>query len=201
MWYVGWWYYLELIPALSEPFNSSSHWNPVQVYEYDHQEKVSDRSSRWSKEINDALFGFLATPILPPFEAIQLSKSYHRTIAKVKNVQRRASAPESIVDQLQRPNQLGSKLKDAMDNQGCHMVWTQIPSIQGFGACYFHTWHWNLGTQLEKLSLEGFWEGYEDAYDVSHQSVYFNYLSYFVGQILRASTKLNALKLILDFKM
>lgn len=86
MWYAGWWYNLQLIPVQSEPFNSSTHLNPVQVYEYDRREKVSDRSSRLSKEINDALFGFLATPILLPFEAIQLSKSYNRTIAKVKNV-------------------------------------------------------------------------------------------------------------------
>ena len=59
---------------------------------------------------------------------------------------------------------------------------TQIPSIQGFHASNFYIWHQNLTTRLEKLSLEGF---QEDAYDVSCQSVFFNNLSYFVGETWR----------------
>jgi hypothetical protein len=64
------------------------------------------------------------------------------------------------------------------------MLGTQIPSIQGFGASYYHMWHWNLGRRLEKLSLEGF---QEDAYYVSCLSVFFNYLPYFVAHIWRIS--------------
>ena len=62
-----------------------------------------------------------------------------------------------------------------------HMLGTQIPFVQGFGASYFHVWHRNLGRRLKKLLIKGFREGHEDAYDVSCQSVFFNYLSYFVG--------------------
>ena len=49
---------------------------------------------------------------------------------------------------------------------------TQIPSMKGFGDSYFHVWHSNLGWQLEELSLEGFQEGHEDAYDVARQSAF-----------------------------
>ena len=71
-------------------------------------------------------------------------------------------------------------------NSRNHMLGTQIASIQGFGASYFYIWHWNLGKWLEK-SLEGFQEGHEDAYDVSCQSAFFDYLSYFVGRNWRIS--------------
>ena len=72
-------------------------------------------------------------------------------------------------------------------NTRSHILGTTIPSIQDFGASNFHIWHWNLGRQLEKLSLEGFWEVHEDGYDVSRQSVFFDYLSYLVGQICKTS--------------
>ena len=62
------------------------------------------------------------------------------------------------------------------------MLGTQIPFVQGFGASYFHVWHKSLGTQLVELSLEGFQVGHEDAFDISRQSVFFNYRPYFVGQ-------------------
>lgn len=61
------------------------------------------------------------------------------------------------------------------------MLRTQITFIEGFGASSFHAWHENLRRQVEKLSLESFREGHEDAYNVSHQTVFFDYLSYFVG--------------------
>ena len=60
------------------------------------------------------------------------------------------------------------------------MLGTQIPFIQGFGASYFHVWHQNLGRRLEKLSLKDFQKGHEDAYGVSRQSAFFDYLSYYV---------------------
>ena len=68
------------------------------------------------------------------------------------------------------------------------MLGTQIPSIQGFGASNFHIWHWNVGSRLEKLSFEGFWEGHEDTF-VSCQSEFFDNLSYFVGWIWRTPHK------------
>ena len=34
-----------------------------------------------------------------------------------------------------------------------HMLGTQIPSIQGFGASDFHVWHQNLGRQLGKTLI------------------------------------------------
>jgi hypothetical protein len=40
------------------------------------------------------------------------------------------------------------------------------------------------GIWLEKLLFESLWKGHEDVYDVSRQSVFFNYLSYHIGQIL-----------------
>ena len=62
-----------------------------------------------------------------------------------------------------------------------HMLGIQVTSSQGFGTSHYHVWHQNLGMCLEKLSLEGFQKGFEDAYDVSRQSAFFDYLSYFVG--------------------
>jgi hypothetical protein len=72
----------------------------------------------------------------------------------------------------------------------CHMLGTQISSIQGFSASYFHIWHQKLGRQLEKLSLVSLWEGHEDPYDVSNQSAFFDYLSYLIGQIQRTSHRI-----------
>ena len=40
-----------------------------------------------------------------------------------------------------------------------HMLGTQIPFIQGFGASNSHIWHRNFGRRLEKLSLEGLEKG------------------------------------------
>ena len=54
-----------------------------------------------------------------------------------------------------------------------HMLGTQIPSSQGFGASYFHACHQNFRRQLKKLSMKGFQEGHEDAF--------FDYSSHFVG--------------------
>jgi hypothetical protein len=73
-------------------------------------------------------------------------------------------------------------------NSWSHMLGTQIPFIQGFGASNFHIWHWNLGGNLKKILLEGFWQGLEDAYFVSCQSAFFDNLSYFVDQIWRKIT-------------
>ena len=61
------------------------------------------------------------------------------------------------------------------------MLEIELTSIQCFGASYYHAWHQNVEMCLEKLSLEGFLKEYEDAYDVLRQSVFFNFLSYFVG--------------------
>ena len=70
------------------------------------------------------------------------------------------------------------------------LLGAQIPSIQGFGASYFHVWHWKLGRWLEILSLEGFQEGHEDGYDVSRQSAFFDYLSYFTCKIWKTSHRI-----------
>ena len=43
------------------------------------------------------------------------------------------------------------------------------------------------GGDFKKLSLEGFWEGHEDTYDVPHQSEFLDYLSYSIGRIWRTS--------------
>ena len=67
---------------------------------------------------------------------------------------------------------------------------TQISPIQGFSASYFHVWHQNLGRRFEKLSSESLWEGHEDAYDVSRQSVLFDYLLYHTSQIQRTSHRI-----------
>jgi hypothetical protein len=79
------------------------------------------------------------------------------------------------------------------------MLGTQIPSIQGIGASNFHIWQWNLGRWLKKLSLEGFQEGHEDAYDISHQSMFFNYLSYLLAKFKELPIELYTLQLIVGF--
>ena len=67
----------------------------------------------------------------------------------------------------------------------------QISPIQGFtSASYFHVWHWNLGRWLEILSLESLWEGHGDAYDISRQSEFLDYLSYLIGWIRRISYRI-----------
>ena len=63
------------------------------------------------------------------------------------------------------------------------MLGTQIPSIQGFGASNFHTWQWKIGEMTLKTFIESFQEGHDNAYDVSHQSVFFNYLSYLLANL------------------
>ena len=64
-----------------------------------------------------------------------------------------------------------------------YVLWTQIPSTQGFGA---PTFTYGIERPLEKLSLIGrFSRRHEDAYDVSFQNVFFDYLSYFGGWIWR----------------
>jgi hypothetical protein len=75
-------------------------------------------------------------------------------------------------------------------NEAIVRVTCQIPSSQGLGASNFHIWHQNLGRQPGKLSLEGFGEGHEDAYDVSSQSAFFHNLSCFAGQIWRTSHRI-----------
>ena len=61
-------------------------------------------------------------------------------------------------------------------NSWSHMLGTQIPFIQGFGASNFHIHHWDLGKWLQKLSLKGFGEGNEVTYDVLYQNVFFDNL-------------------------
>ena len=70
-------------------------------------------------------------------------------------------------------------------NSRSNMLGSQIPSIQGFGVSYFDIRHWNLGRQFEKLSFEGYQKGHEDADDDSHQSVFFDCLSYNASRISR----------------
>ena len=76
------------------------------------------------------------------------------------------------------------------NNSWSHMLQTQIPFIQGFGASKFHIWYWDFGSKLEKLSLEDFWKGHDDTYDVaSHSTLLKKNLSYFVGWIRRTPHK------------
>ena len=72
-----------------------------------------------------------------------------------------------------------------------HLLGTWISSMQGVGASNFHMWHKNLGRWLQKISLKGFQEEHEDAYDVSRRSAFSDYLSYVVGRIWRISHGIN----------
>ena len=40
----------------------------------------------------------------------------------------------------------------------------------------------NFGDETWKLSLESLWEAHEDAYDISHQSAFFDYLPYLIAK-------------------
>ena len=72
---------------------------------------------------------------------------------------------------------LDGNFKERSDSRS-HLLGSQIPFIQGFGVSYFHirygTKAW--GGDLQNFSLESFWDGHEDAYGVSCQSVFFDYL-------------------------
>ena len=54
---------------------------------------------------------------------------------------------------------------------------------------------------MTKFSLEGSRESHEDTYDVLRQSLFFDNLSYFVGQSFEFPMKLHALKLTIGFQL
>ena len=56
--------------------------------------------------------------------------------------------------------QKNHKIKESLDghfkersSNWSHMLGTQIPCIQGFGASYFHIWHQNLGGVTRKTLI------------------------------------------------